>query len=104
TIQPPPTAPGNPGDVDLSFSANITYFGGPGRVEAMAPQSCGKILIGGQFSHVDGVPCNGIARLNSDGSLDTSFISPFYEAAVHAIALQSDGGILVGGELYLSNQ
>ena len=53
---------------------------------------------------MDGVPCNGIARLNSDGSFDASFVSPFYEAFVHAITLQPDGGILVGGDLYLSNQ
>ena len=33
----------------------------------------GKIVIGGQFTSVNGVGQNRVARLNSDGSLDTGF-------------------------------
>jgi uncharacterized delta-60 repeat protein len=36
-------------------------------------QSDGKILIAGDFTSYNGVPRNGIARLNTDGSLDTTF-------------------------------
>jgi hypothetical protein len=32
----------------------------------------GKIVIGGRFSNFNG-SCNRLARLNADGSLDTSF-------------------------------
>src|SRR5690606_3293323 len=41
---------------------------------------------------------NRIARLNTDGSLDTSFtIGSGFNGHVFSIALQSDGKILVGG-------
>ena len=39
---------------------------------SIAIQSNGKILIGGSFTTVGGVTRNRIARLNSDGTLDSS--------------------------------
>ena len=33
----------------------------------------GKIVIGGEFSSFNGVPCKGLIRLNADGSVDSSF-------------------------------
>jgi len=61
-------------------------------------QSDGKILIGGNFEHYDSVQCSYFARLNSDGTLDTSFItSNGPDSSVSCIAVQSDGKILVGG-------
>src|ERR1700680_2299652 len=59
-------------------------------------QPDGKILIGGQFSNVLGVPRNNIARLNTDGTLDTAF-DPNADNYVYAIAVQADGKILAGG-------
>jgi uncharacterized delta-60 repeat protein/uncharacterized repeat protein (TIGR01451 family) len=58
----------------------------------------GQILVGGDFSTVDGASRNGIARLNPDGSLDATF-NPGQGAtnAVRAIAIQLDGNIVVGG-------
>ncbi len=72
-------------------------------VRAVVLQSDGKIVIGGDFTSFDGVPCRHLARLNSDGSVDTEFVAsvePEYEGSpetVHALSLQSDGKILVGG-------
>ncbi len=61
-------------------------------------QSDGKILIGGNLEHYDSVLCSYFARLNSDGTLDTSFItSNGPDSSVSCIAVQSDGKILVGG-------
>ncbi len=65
-------------------------------------QSDGKILVGGQFSTFNGLPCtNGLARLNSDGTLDTSFNlsggSGFTGTFIRATLAQPDGKILVGG-------
>ena len=40
-------------------------------VDSIAVQSDGKILIGGGFTTVGGETRNCIARLNTDGSLDT---------------------------------
>ena len=58
----------------------------------------GQILIGGDFTAVNGIGRNGIARLNPDGSLDPTF-DPGQGAtnAVRAIAIQLDGNIVVGG-------
>ena len=43
------------------------------------------------------MPRNNIARLNTDGTLDTAF-DPNANGAVFAIAVQADGKILVGGD------
>ena len=44
-----------------------------GFVYSIVVQSDGKILIGGDFTTIGGVTRNRIARLNPDGSLDTTF-------------------------------
>jgi len=67
-----------------------------GQVNAIVVQPDGKILIGGNFTTVLGVTRNRIARLNTDGTLDTTF-NPNASLDVYSIALQSDGKILVGG-------
>jgi uncharacterized delta-60 repeat protein len=67
-----------------------------GPVWAVVVQSDGKILIGGDFTIVQGVSRNRIARLNPDGSLDTAF-NPNANAGVRSIAVQADGKILAGG-------
>jgi uncharacterized delta-60 repeat protein len=58
----------------------------------------GKWLIGGRFNSVDGQRRNQIARLNRDGTVDASFapgLGP--DGAVHTLAYQPDGKLLVGG-------
>lgn len=92
-----------PGDVDPTFSADVTDFGGgPATIEAVAVQSDGKILIGGNFYNVDGVPSIGVARLNQDGSLDASFTSPLSSPTVFALAITASEKILVGGNFFTS--
>ena len=65
-------------------------------VRVVVVQPDGKILIGGEFTTVLGVARNFIARLNSDGTLDTAF-NPNANDSVYSIAPQADGKILVGG-------
>src|SRR5436190_6657629 len=67
-------------------------------VFATALQADGKILLGGDFTTVLGVARNYIARLNTDGTLDTGF-DPNASDIVTAIAVQANGKILVGGAL-----
>jgi uncharacterized delta-60 repeat protein len=70
-----------------------------GSVRALALQGDGKIIIGGSFTVVHGLNRNYIARLNTDGSLDTFFDpSAGADNPVYAIALQSDGRVLIGGD------
>ena len=73
-------------------------------VNTLALQSDGKVVIGGAFSLVNGSPRNNIARLNATGGLDSGFVPNVgvvgagLLAGVNALALQSDGSILVGGD------
>lgn len=68
-------------------------------VSAFAVQSDGKIIIGGSFTTYKGSPVNSIVRVNSDGTLDSSFnILQGFNDRLRSIVLQSDGTILVGGD------
>ena len=69
-----------------------------GRIFALAVQADGKVLIGGNFTQINGTGRNFIARLNADGSLDTGF-NPGTGANgdVTAVAVQPDGKVLIGG-------
>jgi uncharacterized delta-60 repeat protein len=76
---------------------DLTITGAMGTaVIATAIQPDGKILIGGLFDSVLGVARNNIARLNTDGTLDTTF-DPNGNGAVFSIVVLKDGKILVGG-------
>ena len=83
------------GRVDQTLN-NPNVVGGLNTVNAIAVQSDGKILIGGDFTNVLGVARNRIARLNTDGTLDTAF-DPNASGEVLTIAVQTDGKILAGG-------
>ena len=83
------------GSLDTTFN---TAGGANAPVYAVALQADGKILIGGDFTVVGGYSYSKIARLNSNGSVDTSFVNPSLQGAwVGAIAVQPDGKVLIGG-------
>ena len=84
----------NAGLVDASFNGNISDGPTTGRVVAVQPD--GKIVVGAD-PLVNGVQTNGIARLNVDGTYDTSF-NPTISAYLFVIRIQNDGKILIGGE------
>ena len=75
------------GNVDPSFGGSLGLLG---QVEVVAAQADGKILVGGEFP-------GGIARLNTDGSVDTSFYSGTIAYYVRTITVQGDGKILISG-------
>ncbi|GEM_PF-955766 len=84
------------GTVDQSFNVGT---GANDVVKAIVVQTDGKILIGGNFFTYNGASVNFLARLNADGSLDTSFNTGGAGPAgqIFAIALQTDGKIIIGG-------
>ena len=89
------------GSLDTTFDTST----GPNfAVRAMAVQPDGKVLVAGSFTMVGTVPRNRIARLNADGSLDSTF-DPGTGASswVDAVALQSDGKVLIGGDFVTVN-
>lgn len=87
-----PNAQAASGDVDAGFIANADK-----EVNCTALQPDGKIIVGGEFSVLGGVPRNRLARLNADGTLDSDF-DPNVNGVVHCVAVQADGRILLGGD------
>jgi uncharacterized delta-60 repeat protein len=90
-------------NLDGSLDTSFAPVGGMNEnVTTTALQPDGKIVVGGGFSTVNGVARNRIARLNPDGSLDTSF-APGADYYLQAVALQTDGKILIGGRFSTVN-
>jgi uncharacterized delta-60 repeat protein len=87
------------GSIDTSFSVGSGFNSGSNTtaVRSIVVQSDGKVLAGGFFTSYNGTSTNYIVRLNTDGSIDTSFVGSGFNGSVWIIALQSDGKILVGG-------
>ena len=84
------------GSVDDTF---VIGNGFDGPVNTIQIQSDGKILVGGNFTGYDGITLKSIIRLNSDGSIDDTFvIGDGFDGVVNTIVLQSDEKILVGGD------
>jgi uncharacterized delta-60 repeat protein len=93
------------GSVDPTFRAPVTTSSNfiTTEITALALQADGKILMGGNFATVAGVSRPGIARLNSDGSVDPTFMSAdaynfnFFNGRVMDIEVGADNKITYGG-------
>lgn len=84
------------GSLDTTF--NSFGSGADGDIFALAIQSDGKVLIGGAFANVDIFSRNRIARLNADGSVDSSFDpGTGLDDSIYTMTLQADGRIFIGG-------
>ena len=87
---------GAAGDVDLSFDPGS---GVNGLVNAMVVQPDGKVIVAGHSSTDEGLNRSMVVRLHANGSLDSSFTAGTRAGDgvyVAALALQSDGKVLVG--------
>ncbi len=72
--------------------------GADGLIWTVALQADGKVIIGGEFTSINGVSRKGIARLNTDGTLDASFIvGTGFNDQVSRVKIQTDGKVVVGG-------
>jgi uncharacterized delta-60 repeat protein len=86
------------GALDSSFDPGAGATGVNSSVYALAVQPDGRVLLGGVFANVGGVARSGVARLNANGSLDSSFDpGTGADGDVAALALQADGRVLLGG-------
>ncbi len=90
------------GSLDNTFQNSAA--GASSSVRCVQVQPDGKILIGGDFSAVNGSSRNFITRLNADGSLDTGFANSISvggvvgpSGSVYVMALQPDNDVIVGG-------
>lgn len=71
--------------------------GTDGEVNAVVLQADGKILIGGNFNYVWGVPRTNIARLNYDGTVDGEAFDGGLSSSVYALLPLANGTLVAGG-------
>lgn len=83
------------GSLDKTFDAGR---GVDKKVKALAVQPNGKIIIGGEFTRFNGMAANHLARLNMDGSLDTTFgVGSGADNEIWTAVVQPDGKVVIGG-------
>ena len=87
--------------LNSDWTLDTTYAAGTGAdssIYSVALQSDNKVIVSGYFSSIHGISIKYIARLNTDGTLDTSFNSGLGpDSHAQVIAPQSDGKIIIGG-------
>ena len=85
----------NAGAIDAGF---LSGTGANNQVLAMGLQSDGKIIITGTFTSYNGIACNRIARLNTDGSFDNTFsIGTGLNNPALSMQITADNKIYLGG-------
>ena len=90
------------GTLDGSFtSGSAPVWGG---VLAVRTDGLGRVILGGEFYTVGGQSRVGIARLEPDGRLDSTFNpgtgvanADAFSPLVRTVTLQQDGRVLIGG-------
>jgi uncharacterized delta-60 repeat protein len=84
------------GTIDITFN---TGSGINDYTKALAIQADNKLLIGGYFTSYNNTTANSLARLNADGTFDSSFdIGTGFDSIVYSLASMSNGNIIaVGG-------
>lgn len=98
-----------PGSLDSQFGTNgvaqAAFLTNPSECRAMALQTDGKVILGGQYL-TGGQGYMGFARFNTNGTPDAGFgtggkSSPFHDTTVNVAAIQvlSDGKILAAGTI-----
>lgn len=84
------------GSLDNTFNIGTGFNS---QVQSLALQPDGKIVVGGAFTSYNGTARNRLVRINPDGSLDTTFNTGTGPngAGIQALALQSDGKLVIIG-------
>jgi uncharacterized delta-60 repeat protein len=89
------------GALDPNFT-NDLLINGP--IKSVAIQNDGKIIIGGNFTLINGLSANYLARLNIDGTIDPLFnIENGVNNQINTCIIQSDEKILIGGDFTAIN-
>jgi uncharacterized delta-60 repeat protein len=86
------------GSLDTLFVPNTGTAGAVLDFYAVVAQPDGKVIVGGAFFPLQGMTPARIARLNSDGSIDSSFGGTGANGNVRSVVLQPDGRIVIVGE------
>lgn len=89
------------GKKDSAFTSLLVE----GTAVSLLPLQNGRLLVRGSFGSIGGTPRNGLARLNSDGTLDLSFAPNLTSIAlgVNAVAEAADGSLLISAAAFATN-
>lgn len=82
------------GTLDTTFGTSTQFYG---TIYALAVQSSGKVIVGGDFDDISSGTVHYITRLNADGTHDASFDNGGFNDYVYALAVDVDDSIMVGG-------
>jgi len=83
------------GSIDNTFNIGTGF---DNNVLSIEIQTDGKIIAGGFFTNYNGTGRNNLVRINTDGTVDTSFtIGTGFNSGTYSIKIQPDGKVLVGG-------
>jgi uncharacterized delta-60 repeat protein len=85
---------------DTIFDLTQTVFNAA--IRAFVKLDSGKYLVGGQFTMCNGTSASYIARLNANGSFDTSF-DLYVDGIVRGFRKLSDGSIVIFGDFFSIN-
>jgi uncharacterized delta-60 repeat protein/uncharacterized repeat protein (TIGR01451 family) len=84
------------GTLDVSFNPG---FGPDNTVYALAVEPNNSIILGGAFANYNLLTAGSIARLNQNGSLDTTFATGSgANGAIYSLLFEPNGTILIGGQ------
>lgn len=90
---------GRPGGIEGAFAARPN-----GTVHAIAVAPDGRLVIGGEFSAVNGESRLRVARLQPDGTLDAAFAPrAWFDNTPFVLAVQDNGAVVAGGQFQTAN-
>ncbi|WP_264563983.1 T9SS type A sorting domain-containing protein [Flavobacterium sp. N3904] len=94
----------NDGTIDSSFNTNSIGVWDARGIAKIIIQPDGKIILGGKFI-ITGSNSNGIIRLNSDGTIDTTFkTGTGVDYQINDLDLLPNGKVLVSGQFNKFNK
>jgi uncharacterized delta-60 repeat protein len=88
------------GTIDPTFiAATTTETGALADVKTIFVEPDGKVIVGGGFFEINGVPKKSIARLNPDGSIDNTFnlAINYTSATIYKVLRRPSGKLYVAG-------
>lgn len=93
------------GTIDPTFNTGGTGVTGVNKgINFILPTTDGKYILGGNFDGYNGVPLKNIVRINSNGTIDNSFVTGTgFSSYINSMDLQDDGKIIVVGLLNTYN-
>ena len=95
------------GKVDVNFNLPDNGLNGDGfdkPVRTLSLQSDGKLIVGGEYLNLNGIPVSYLSRLELDGTIDASFnTGTGFNGKVYDSYLQDDGKIIIAGSFSVFN-